>query len=170
MKNRYRSFSIILLVVSSIWMLAIYVPLAYGLFFGPQDLQAIIQALANRGTAPPAAAAMVQQAITAAGPLQRATQVGYFRGASLTAKLNGERHTENRVQTTYIAWFQRLPKPILLILERKQQDNAPETFGIAEGEPMSMVRALAFPVVLFVFSIIAFWRTKPKVPILPAQT
>jgi hypothetical protein len=162
MRIRYRTLSIILLVFSSLWMLGAYVPLVYGLFSGPQDLQAIVHALENRGVAPPLAVAAVQETIVAAGPLQRAIQIGYFRGASITVKLN-ERHTENRVQTTYIAWFQRLQKPVLLILERKKTDNAAETYEIAEGEPMSMVRALALPCIALVLSIIAFRMSKPKV-------
>jgi hypothetical protein len=87
--------------------------------------------------------------------------VGYFRGGSFTTKL-GQTHSESRVQTTYIAWFQRLPKPILLILERKHSDNRPETYQIDEGEPMSLLRALLVPVVVFVFSILAVRFTKPK--------
>lgn len=161
MRIRFRTFLIVLLVLSSLWMVAVYGPLLYGLFFGPQDLQAILHALENRGVAPPAAAAIVRQAITAAGPLQRAIPVGYFRGGSFTTKL-GQTHSESRVQTTYIAWFQRLPKPILLILERKHSDNRPETYQIDEGEPMSLLRALLVPVVVFVFSILAVRFTKPK--------
>ena len=162
MRIRFRTFAVILLVLSSLWMLGAYVPLVYGLFSGPQDLQAIIHALETRGIAPPLAAAAVQETIVAAGPLQRAIQIGYFRGASITVKLN-ERHTENRVQTTYIAWFQRLQKPVLLILERKKTDNTPETYEIAEGDPIGMVRALALPCIAFVLSIIAFRMSKPKV-------
>ena len=168
MRIRYRTFSIILVVFSSLWLLGVYGPLVYGLLSGPQDLQAIIHALENKGVAPPLAAAAVQETIVAAGPLQRAMQVGYFRGASITMKVH-EQHTENRVQATYVAWFQRLQKPVLLILERKKIDDAAETYEIAEGQPMSMVRALALPWVAWTLSIVAFRISKPKVQASPVQ-
>src|SRR5260370_26230261 len=106
MRIRFRTFAVILLVLSSLWMLGAYVPLVYSLFSGPQDLQAIIHALETRGIAPPLAAAAVQETIVAAGPLQRAIQIGYFRGPSITVKLTA-RHTENTIQTPYVTSSQR---------------------------------------------------------------
>lgn len=164
MKISLRTFRILLLVASSLWLLAVLAPPVYCWFAPPKDFQAVVRALENRGSAPAAAASAVQQTIGSAGPLRRALQIGYYYRAQVTIRVN-EKHMEKESQASYIASFQGLQRPILLILQKQQIDNGAEDYQIAQGDPTGLVRGFALPWVAFVGAIFAVrWsRTKRKV-------
>jgi hypothetical protein len=145
-------------------------------FFGPlaliasviqtQGLEAITIALALAGcsvfvgirlkrTVKPAAGEIIAEA----GPLRRALQVGYHSEVSATFQLNNS-HASRTTQVAYIAWFQKSPKPILLLVERTETDGVLQGYRINQGAPMSLVGGAAFPLVFFAFSLVLFLKRK----------
>ena len=161
MRISLRAFCILLLIIASLWLLAVLAPPVYCWFAPPKDFQAVVQALENRGAAPVSAASAVQQTVAVAGPLRRALQIGYYARAQATVRVN-ERHLEKESQASYIAWFQNLPHPILLILQKQQIDDGAEDYQIAQGDPKGLLRGFALPFLAFIGAIMALRWSKPK--------
>lgn len=147
-----RAFGIGLLALSSLWAAVTFLPILYSVVSPPRDLQQVICALEMRCSAPPEAAATVQAAVAAAGPLRRALQVGYYSGVTATLGLNAS-HASRRTQLSYVAWFQNIPKPMLLVVSRAESDGVFEGYRIGEGEPRSLIVGYASPLLLFAFSL-----------------
>lgn len=147
-----RVFVIGLLVLSSLWVLLGFVPILYSIVFPPRDLQEIVGALKARRSAPPQAAAIVQQTIDSVGNLRRAVRVGYHIQAAATMNVNGS-HTSRTTQVAYVAWFQNLSKPILLLIERSETDGVFQNYAIEQGAPMSLVTAYAYPLIALGLSL-----------------
>jgi hypothetical protein len=154
-----RIFVIGLLVLSSLWVVATFLPILYSMLFPPRDIQEIVRALKAQGNAPQEAATIVEETIASVGPLQRTLQVGYHTGASVTLRHN-DSHTSRTTQVAYVAWFQKIPKPILLLITRSETDGVFQSYRLDEGAPMSLVRGYAFPLVTFAFSLFLFRRRK----------
>jgi hypothetical protein len=108
--------------------------------------------LETRCSAPPEAAATVQATLASAGPLRRAVQVGYYSGAATTLQLNAS-HTSRRTQISYLAWFQNIPKPLLLLVSKSETDGAFDGYRIGEGEPRSLIVGYALPLLFFTFCL-----------------
>jgi hypothetical protein len=87
-------YPITLFAVSSLWMCAIILPLLYSVAFPNGDIQEVIDALKERGTAPPESVAAVQETIETAGPLKRAFKVAYYSGATTTVGISGPRTSQ----------------------------------------------------------------------------
>jgi hypothetical protein len=154
-----RVFIIGLLMLSSLWVAATFLPIVYSMLFPPQDIQEIVRALKTQGNAPPVAATMVAQTIASVGPLQRTLQIGYYSGVSATLHVH-DSHTSGTKQVAYIAWFQKLPKPMLLLITRSETDGVLQGYRLDEGAPMSFVPGYSFPLVMFAFSLFLFRRRK----------
>jgi hypothetical protein len=147
-----KAFLIGLFALSSLWVAVTFFPILYSIAAPPRDLQQVVCALEMRCSAPPQAAAAVQAALASAGPLRRAVQVGYYSGATETVQLNAS-HISKRTQISYAAWFQNVPKPVLLVISRSESDGVFEGYRVLEGEPMSLVVGYASPLLLFAFSL-----------------
>jgi hypothetical protein len=153
-----RVFIIGLLVLSSLWVGATFVPVLYSMVFPPRDIHDIVRALEQRGNAPPGMATTVaEQIIAQAGPMQKALQVGYHSEVSARLQLNNS-HTTRTTQVSYVAWFQKIPKPILLLIERSETDGVLQGYQINEGAPMSLIGSFAFPLAVFAFALFLFLR------------
>jgi hypothetical protein len=162
MRISLRTFSILLLVASSLWLLAVLAPPVYCWFKPPQDFQAVVWALQNRGWKPPASAASaVQQTIASAGPLQRALQIGYYVRAQVTLQAN-QQHVRNEAQASYVATFQNLGMPILLIVQKQQIDNGMEDYQIAQGDPTGLVRGFLLPCAVFAGAVLTLRWSKAR--------
>jgi hypothetical protein len=158
-----RIFIIGLLVLSSFWVAATFLPVLYSVLFPPHDIQGIVRALEGKGGAPPGPATTVVEEIRAlAGPLRRAWQVGYHSEVSATFQVNNS-HTSRTTQASYIAWFQKNPKPILLLVERTETDGVLQGYRINQGAPLSLVGSFAYPLVLFAFSLVLFLKRKSAI-------
>ena len=158
-KSGRPTYAIILLAVSSLWMCATFLPFLYSVLFPNEDLQGIVHALEERGTAPPEAVAVVQETIAAAGPLTRAVPVAFYSGATVTVRLGGSQKSSKK-QGSYIAWFQKHPKPLLLLITRYEGNGGRRAYEINEGEAMFIVRGYALPVLPFVASLFLVRRRK----------
>jgi hypothetical protein len=56
-------------------------------------------------------------------------------------------------QVSYLASFQKIHRPILLVVERYEMDGAIQGYRIAEGLIMSIVIEIGLPVLLFALSL-----------------
>jgi hypothetical protein len=161
MRISLRTFSILLLVASSLWLLALLAPPVYCWFKPPQDFQAVVSALQNRGAAPAPAVSAVQQTIASAGLLRGAVQIGYYVRAQVTLQAK-QRHLTNEAQASYIAMFQNLKMPILLIVQKQQIDNGVADYQIAQGDPTGLVRGLVLPCAIFAGAVLALRWSKAR--------
>ena len=161
MKISLRTFAIVLLVISSVWLLARLAPPVYCWFVPPKDFQAVVEALENRGSAPATAASAVQQTVASAGPLERAFQIGYYYRAQAVIRIN-EKHLEKESQASYIAWFPKLQRPILLLLQKQQIDDGAEDYQIAQGDPTGLLRGFVVPFLVFVAAIVALRLSRER--------
>ena len=163
LKLSLRTFIIGLFVASTLWMLVTFLPVVYSMIFPPRDLQQIVRALELRETSALDVAPAVQQVIAQAGPLKRAVHVGYHVGVTETIQ-HLQSHRSKTTQMAYIAWFGKLPKPILLLIMRNEVDGALDSYDIYQGTPMSMVTGFAYPILLFAISL--YLLRKRKSPML----
>lgn len=153
LKSSRSTLAVILLAFSSLWMCAVFVPLLYFIVLPNADLQGVVDALEERGSAPPEAAGMVQKTIAAVGPLTRAIKVGYYSGVTATVRVSGSNTSEKVKQATYIAWFQKLPKPMLIAIARYESDRDHKAYQISQVDSGSLVRGYSLPVLLFGVSL-----------------
>ena len=72
-------------------------------------------------------------------------------------------HSTRKTQVAYVAWFQKLPKPILLLITQSETDGVFQGHRLVEGEPMSLVGGYAFPLVIFAFSLPLFRLRKSRI-------
>lgn len=161
-KSNRPTYAIILLALSSLFMCATFLPLLYSVVLPNEDLQGVVSALEERGTPPPESATVVQEVIAAAGSLRKAIQVGYYSGVTTTFHLSGS-HTSEKIkvsQPTYIMWFQKRPKPMLVAITRYESDRDQRAYRISEVDPVSLVRGYALPVLLFGVSLFLVRRRK----------
>ncbi len=156
-----RMFVIGLLVLSSLWVAATFLPILYSVVSPPRDIRDIVLALETRASAPPDARATVEQTIASAGPLRRALQVGYYSGYAATLRHNNS-HASRTIQVAYVAWFQNIPKPILLLITRSETDGVFQGYQLEEGAPMSLVGGYAFPLMTFALALVLFRRRRSR--------
>ena len=101
-KLRLRTFWIVLLVLSSLWVADVFGPVIYSFLTPKPDFQDIVHALEGRGTPPPQALAAIQGTMASAGLLRRAIQIGYYDKITGTFQLNAS-HTTRKTQLAYVA-------------------------------------------------------------------
>ena len=63
-------------------------------------------------------------------------------------------------QATYIAWFQKRPRPVLVAITLYANDEGQKAYGISEVDPAHVVRAYAVP--LFLLGVSLFLVRKRK--------
>jgi hypothetical protein len=152
MKLKLRTFWILLLVLSSLWVAAVFGPLLYSVLSPTADLWAIVHALQGRGAPPPQATVAVQEALEGGGRLGRAIQVGHYTGVAVTFQ-NGVSHTMRRTEDSYLASFQKIPRPILLIVRRYEVDGGLRGYEVGSAEATSLIRPYALPLLAWAFSL-----------------
>jgi hypothetical protein len=60
----------------------------------------------------------------------------------------------SKTEDSYIAWFQKVPKPVLLVVRRYKVDGAVQAYEIGSDQAASfLVRAYAPPLLLWLVSI-----------------
>lgn len=153
LKLNLRNFWILLLVLSSLWVASVFGPLLYSVLSPTEDLWAIVYALQGREVPPSKAAAMVQDALEQGGRLGRIIHVAHYASGSIFLQNNAS-HTMSKTEDSYIAWFQKVPKPVLLVVRRYKVDGAVQAYEIGSDQAASfLVRAYAPPLLLWLVSI-----------------
>jgi len=161
-KSSRPTYAIILLALSVLFMCATFLPLLYSVLLPNEDIERVVGALREGGRAPSDAETVVEQAKTAAGSLTTAMQVGYYSGVTATFHLSGSHSPEQTKvsQTTYIAWFQKRPRPMLVAITLYANDEGQKAYGISEVDPARVVRAYAVPIFLLGVSVFLVRKRK----------
>jgi hypothetical protein len=162
-KSSRPTYAIILLVLSSLFMCATFLPLLYSIVLPNQDIQGFVSALEQRSTPSMEAESVVQQAIAAAGPLTRAIPIAYNSEWTVAIHYAGSQPSEKlrASQAIYIAWFQRHPKAALVAFTCYENGAGQKAYQIREVDPVGMVRGYAIPLGLFGLSLFLVRRKKP---------
>lgn len=148
----------VLLVISSLWMAAFALPLFYSLCFPNADILHVVRAFEGK-EALRSDLAPLAHVTNSVGRLKRAIPVAAYFGAATEYK-HGESHSTKTTQLSYLAWFEKLPKPTILIVSRTQVDGSKARFETDEGSIFGMVRIYMLPVVPFALSLWWFVRTR----------
>lgn len=144
-----------------LWLGAIFVPLFYSASFPNPDVERILSGLKGQASAPAEVVPLVERTLAATGPLRRSLQVAYYAEVKKTWRAGGSHITKQR-QATYLAWFEKLPHPLLLVITRYERDGAEVSYAIGEGELTSMLQAYALP--LFVSGLSLYFVLRRKAP------
>ncbi len=165
-KSKRPIYAIILLTLSSLWLCAIVLPLLYFVLFPNDGIQGVVLALEGRGTEPPESETLVQQTIATVGLLRTAIPIAYSTGATATFHTDGSHTSRKMRQASYIAWFQKPPRPMLVAITQYESDGGGEAYWISEGDFVGMVRGYTLPLLLFGVSL--FLARIRKSPVSPA--
>jgi hypothetical protein len=151
-----------MLVLSSLYVGATFLPLLYSVVLPRQDLEGVVSALEERGTPPPESGTVVQEAIAALGPLRRAVKVGYYSAVTLKVHYTEPRTSEKirLSQAIYIAWFQKHPEPTLVAIVCYENGEGEKAYRISGVDPVSLIRGYAIPLGLFGVSLFLARRRK----------
>jgi hypothetical protein len=153
-------YVIILFIVSSIYMGVFFLPFLYSLLFPNADIEQVVAALKDGGIASLEADTVVGQAKNALGPLIKAIQVGWGYNATKQYHLAGS-HEQTTITTTsyfYLAWFQRLPKAVVIEVALYENDVGQKAYRISQVSGILFARQLAIPLLLFAVSIFLMFR------------
>ena len=159
-KSSLRRFWLLVLVLSTLWAAAVFAPFLYSVLSPATDIRAIVHALQGRGFPPPQATATVHEVLDVGGLLGRVIHVAHYTGGAVKFEDHAS-HTMTRTEDSYIAWFQKSPRPILLVVRRIELDGNPPDYEVGSLEDASfLARAYAPPFVSLVVSLYAV-RKKP---------
>jgi hypothetical protein len=150
-----------LFALASLWICAIFLPLLYSLVFPNKDIQGVVSALEQHGVAPPEATTTVEETLAAAGPLTRAIPLAYYSGVTTTMRSSGSQ-TIRKKQASYVAWFQKRSKALVLLVTAYEADGGRKAYEINEGEAMSYVRGYSLPVLMFGASLVLVRKRKAR--------
>jgi len=156
-KLKPRTFLIGLLITSSIWIIVTFLPLLYFVLLPPPDLEAIVLAMEGHGDTPPLqVTADFGKKLTEAGSLRRTIPVAYSSGifwAFRVNSLHSSLHSSRVREVTYLARFEKLPKPMVLVVTSREQEGNPNTYEIDEGQSQSLIRSYGLPWLIFGLSL-----------------
>jgi hypothetical protein len=161
-KLRRPLYALILLALSVIFMGTTFLPFLFSLLLPNEDIERVVAALKEGGTAPMDADRVVDEAKAAAGPLSKAIQIGSAYQKTYTFSRTGS-HEQTRVSQTsciYIAWFQKHQKPLLVAITLYANDAGQKAYRIGEVDAASVARQYAIPVLLFGVSLFLVIRRK----------
>jgi hypothetical protein len=149
------TYGIILLVVSSLFMAATFLPLLYSFVFPNENLQRLVSALEEREPPSMEAETVVHDAIAAVGPLTRAIKVAYSTEVTLKIPYAGASTPEKikASQDIYIAWFQKHPKAVVVALTCYENAEGQRAYQINEVDRLTLVRGYTIPPCLFGISL-----------------
>jgi hypothetical protein len=160
-----------MLVLSSLYGCATFLPLLYSVVLPREDIEGVVSALEERGTPPPESEKVVQEAIGAVGPLRRAVKVGY--SSSVVIKVHyTEPRTSEKIKVSaaiYLAWFQKLPEPRLVTIMCYENGEGEKAYRINGVDPVTLVRGYAIPLGLFGVSLFLARRRKTPSAVSPIE-
>jgi hypothetical protein len=161
-KLKLQTFWILLLVFSTLWVAVAFGSLLFSVFSPASDVWAIVHAMQGRQDPPPKAAAVVQTALDGGGRLGRVIHVTHY--AAVGATFRGDSHRMRMTEDSYLAWFQKIRRPILLVLRRYELDGTLQGYEIGSAEATRLVPVYGFPLVAFAVSL--YLVRKRKSPLL----
>ena len=155
-------YAIVLVALSTLFMAATFLPFLYSILSPNEDIERFVFALKGSGEAPMDADSVVEETKRAVGSLTRIIQIGYSTGRSVGIDLSGSRAPKHiyTSQATYVAWFQRHPKPMLVSIILRTNDEGQKAYGISEVDPIILMRGYGVPVALFGASLFLVRKRK----------
>lgn len=63
---------------------------------------------------------------------------------------------------SYLAWFQKIPKPFVLVINRYESEGALQGYEIDKDEPLSIVRVYGLPLLTLGVSLYLVLRKQSK--------
>lgn len=155
-----RAVPLVLLVISSLWVVAFVLPLLISFLFPNADIQHIVRAFEGKETLGEELAPLAK-VTNSVGRLKHAIQVAAYWGTSVEYK-HGESHTTKTTELSYLAWFEKRPKPMIFIVTRTQIDGSTVRFDTDEGSLLGTVRVYLVPASVFALSLYWFVRTRER--------
>jgi hypothetical protein len=155
-------YALILLALSVIFMGTTFLPFLFSMLLPNEDIERVVAALKQGGTAPMDADRVVDEAKATAGPLSKAIQIGSAYQKTYTFSRTRS-HEQTRVSLTsyiYIAWFQKHQKPLLVAITLYANDAGQKAYRIGEVDAASIARQYAIPVLFFGVSLFLVIRRK----------
>ena len=154
-KRTNRVLPALLVGVSAMWIALLVCPLLYSVVFPSPETRQLVRELEGYGTVPQQLDPLVQHA----GLLRRAIPVKKYWHFSGDYTLK-QAHTTVDTELSYIAWFQKLPKPMLLVITRTAT-GSDVRLGITvdSRNPFTMLWVYYVPLALLVSSVFWFWKS-----------
>jgi hypothetical protein len=162
-KLKLQTFWILLLVVSSLWVAVGFGSLLLSALSPAADVWAIVHAMQGRQDPPPKSTAVVQTALDGGGRLGRVIHVTHYAAVGATFR-NGDRHRTRMTEDGYLAWFQKIPRPILLVLRRYELDGTLQGYEVGSAEATRLIPLYGPPLLAFAVSL--YLVRKRKSPLL----
>ena len=163
-KSRRSIFAIILLVLSIFFLCATFLPFLYSILFPTKISQRVVLALEDRASPPLDADTVIEEAKQSAGTLTRSIQIAYGAGSTIRYARSGPAKPEHfhRSEATYLAWFQKRPKPMLIAISVYENDAGQKAFGMSEVNPAALVQGYLLPIAIFVIALVLVRRKKSQ--------
>jgi hypothetical protein len=159
-------YTLILFALSSIYMAFVFLPVVYSILFPNPDVETFVAALRDGGVPPLDADTVIEQAKAALGPLTKTIQVGWGYQTQKAFHLVGA-HEQSTITATsylYMAWFQKIPQPIVISVNLYQNDQGQKAYRIQQVSGAALARQAAIPISLFVVSLVLLLRTSRRQP------
>lgn len=157
------------LVLSGLWTAGTFFPLFYSLAFPNHEIQHLIGALGGHESPRQELSSFVQNVVSSSGYLTHAIRVTAYYVAS--AEYNqGKSHTSKETEFSYLAWFEKRPKPTILVVNVTELDAATVRFNVWENEPIGLARILLLPLGSLALSLYWFRRRKTRKQTSPTPT
>ena len=152
----------VLLAITSLWLAATVIPILYATLFRSSEFQKIIQELEANGPSGFGSDTAIQGTVAQSGRLRRAIQISYYSEVTVVVTVD-KNLSAKRSQAGYVAWFENRKKPIFLLIQEIQIGKSATTYDIDEGDPGSLVKTAALPLLAFVASLYMV-RRKTSMP------
>jgi hypothetical protein len=158
----------IFLALSILFLFATFLPFIYSILFPNEDLQRVVSALEGRGSPPLDADSVIEEAKQAAGTLTHSIQIAYGAGRAVRYARSGPAKPEHmrRSEATYLAWFQKRPKPMIIAISVYENETGQKAFGINEVNPAALVQGYLLPIAIFVIALVLVRRKKSQTAII----
>jgi hypothetical protein len=159
-RSRRPIWVVVLFAISAIYLGVMFLPLLNSMLLPNENIERVVAALKQDGTAPLDADTVVDQAKAALGPLTKAIQVGWGYNATKQIHLSGA-HEQATITVTsyfYLAWFEKLPKPVVIAIYLYENDAGQKAYRISEVSGVLLLRQYAIPLVLFAVSLVLMFR------------
>jgi lipid-A-disaccharide synthase-like uncharacterized protein len=156
--NSRRSW-LVVLCISSLWTALTVCPVLYFSLFPKLEFREIVHKLQVSNSSDLGSDTAVSERISMYGRLREAIQITSYVGVTFTLQ-HGKNQSMRRSQAAYIAWFEKLQGPTLLVIQEIQTDDSVKTFQVGEGELVTIVRGFALPLFALIASLYMVRRRK----------
>ena len=149
LKLSAKAAPVLFLIRASVWTAGVYFPYFYSLGFPNREIQRLVAALQGQQLARPELSSVVQGIMNSTGHLKRAIRIAAFYSAEYKVR---QPHSLKQTQFSYLAWFEKRPRPTILVVNLKELQGDTLEFKIFETSPTAIVRVGLLPLFAMAFS------------------